>query len=264
MNRLKIVDIQKMKNIRPIVCLTAYTASITKAIENYVDIILIGDSLGTAIYGMSNTQSVNMDMMESHGKTVVQSSNKPFTIIDMPYASYRNYKKAFFNASKLIKNTGCQSVKIEVNNKDIKTVSYLTKKNIQVVSHIGVKPQSFSNFSKIKAVGKSKSEKTKLLNLALKLEDAGSCMLLLECVYEETAKEITSMVNIPTIGIGSSVYCDGQILVVNDLLGLNTNLHKPKFIKKYSNLSLEIRKSVKKYSQDIKKKKFPSKKYTYR
>ena len=264
MNRLRIIDIQKMINVRPIVCLTAYTVSVTKAIESYVDILLIGDSLGTTIYGMNNTQSVTMDMMERHGKAVVQSSKKPFTIIDMPYASYRNYKKAFFNASKLIKKTGCQSVKIEVNEKDVKTVSYLTKKNVRVVSHIGVKPQAFSNFSKIKAVGKSKSEKIKLLNLALQLEAAGSCMLLLECVYEETAKEITSMVNIPTIGIGSSIYCDGQILVINDVLGLNPNFHKPKFVKTYTNLPLEISKSVKKYSQDIKKRKFPSKKYTYR
>ena len=263
MRRLSIINIQKMKNKKPIVCLTSYTASITKAVEKYVDVLLIGDSLGTALYGMNNTQSVTLGMMKEHGKTVFQLSKRPFTVIDMPYKSYQNNKSAINNALQLLDYTKCQSVKIEVNEKNTKIVSQLTHNGINVVSHIGVTPQSFSNFSKIKIVGKTVKERSHLLNLALRLEDAGSSLIVLECITKETAKEITSRLSIPTIGIGSSIYCDGQILVVNDLLGLDSNFKKPKFVKTYLNLSLQISKAVRKYSEEVKKSKFPSKKHSF-
>lgn len=263
MRRLTINDIQKMKNKIPIVCLTSYTASITKAIEKHVDVLLIGDSLGTVIYGMNNTQSISLNMMKEHGKVVVQFSERPFTIIDMPHKSYQDNKSALNHAKQLLNYTKCQSVKIEVNDKNVGIVSYLSRNNIDVVSHIGVTPQSFSNFSKIKIVGKTTEEKKRLINLALNLQDAGSSLIVLECITKETAKEITSRLRIPTIGIGSSVYCDGQILVVNDLLGLNTNFKKPKFVKTYLDLSSQINRAVQKYSKEVKKNKFPSKKYTY-
>ena len=253
-----------MKNKRPIVCLTSYTNSITLALDKHVDILLVGDSLGSTIYGMKNTRTVSLDMMKRHGKTVVNASKNPFTIIDMPYKSYLNKRSAYKNSSSLLKFTGCQSVKIETNEKNVGIVSYLTKKRIKVVAHIGVTPQDYKDFSKIRAVGRAEKEKNKLIDLALKLEDAGSILLLLECIVKDVAKEITSLVKIPTIGIGSSAYCDGQILVINDLLGLESNFDKPKFVKSYANLSSVIKNSVKKFSKEVKKGKFPNSKYTYK
>ncbi len=226
-----------MKKRRPIVCLTSYTNSMTLALEQHVDILLVGDSLGSTIYGMKNTRSVNLDMMKRHGKTVVSASRKPFTIIDMPYKSYLNKKSAYNNASNLLKFTGCQSIKIETNEKYVDIVSFLTKRKIMVTSHIGVTPQDYKDFSKIRAVGRTEKERNNLIDLALKLEDAGSILLFLECIVKDVAKEITSLVNIPTIGIGSSIYCDGQVLVINDLLGFESNFIKPKFVKSYTNLS---------------------------
>ena len=264
MKRLAITDIQRMKNKRPIVCLTSYTKSITLAVDKHVDIILVGDSLGSTIYGMKNTRSVSLDMMKRHGKTVVNASKKSFTIIDMPYKSYLNKRSAYNNACNLLKFTGCQSVKLEINEKNIGIVSYLTKKRIKIISHIGVTPQDYKDFSKIRAVGRTEKEKNKLIDLALKLEEAGSVLLLLECIVKDVAMEITSLVKIPTIGIGSSAYCDGQVLVINDLLGLEENFVKPKFVKSYANLSSIIKNSVKKFSNEVKKGKFPNNKYTYK
>ena len=264
MTRLKIKDIHSLKNKRSIVCLTSYTAAITKSIEKYVDILLIGDSLGTTIYNMNNTRSVTLNMMKRHGRAVMQSSNVPYTIIDMPYKSYQNKIIGYKNAINLLRYTKCQSVKIEVNKNQVNLVSYLARKKIDVVSHIGVKPQSYSNFSKIKAVGKNEKEKKQLLDLALRLEDAGSKIILLECVYEDTALMITSRLQVPTIGIGSGVYCDGQILVINDMLGFDKEYNKPKFVKIYKNISLDISKAVKKYAKDVKNKKFTSIKHTYK
>ena len=146
MKRLKIKDIQNMKNKQSIVCLTSYTKSITLSIDKYVDILLIGDSLGSTIYGMKNTRSVNLEMMKIHGKIVFEASNKPFTIVDMPYKSYENEKIAYKNATDLLNYTKCQSIKIETKSRHIKIVKYLAKKGINVVSHIGVTPQSYSDF----------------------------------------------------------------------------------------------------------------------
>ena len=238
-----------MKNIRPIVCLTSYTNSITLALDKHVDIILVGDSLGSTIYGMKNTRSVSLDMMKRHGKTVVNASNNSFTIIDMPYKSYLNNRSAYKNASSLLKFTGCQSVKLETNEKNV---------------GIGVTPQDYKDFSKIRAVGRTEKERKRLINLALKLEEAGSALLLLECIIKDVAMEITSLVKIPTIGIGSSAYCDGQVLVINDLLGLKSDFFKPKFVKSYANLSSIIKNSVKKFSNEVKKGKFPNNKYSYK
>ena len=153
---------------------------------------------------------------------------------------------------------------MEINEKNIGIVSYLTKKRIKIISHIGVTPQDYKDFSKIKAVGRTEKEKNKLIDLALKLEEAGSALLLLECIVKDVAMEITSLVKIPTIGIGSSAYCDGQVLVINDLLGLEENFVKPKFVKSYANLSSIIKNSVKKFSNEVKKGKFPNNKYTYK
>jgi len=255
--RNTIKKIQQLKNKRPISCLTAYSSSISKIVDEYVDIILVGDSLGNAVYGMKNTQSVTLDMMRNHGKAVFQSSKKALTIIDMPYNSYQNAKQALNNAKNLLKYTKCQLVKLEIDKKKVSIISHLVKNNIPVVSHIGVLPQQFSNFNKIKILGKTNKQKKEILDLAYQLENAGSSFLLLECIDKELAKKITKNIKIPTIGIGSSVHCDGQILVINDILNIDNTIKKPKFVKTYTNLSSSIHKSVKQYVADVKNRKFP-------
>ena len=263
MKRKSIKSIQALKKLKKITCLTAYTSSIAKIIDNYVDVILIGDSVGTAIYGMSNTQGVSLSMMIRHGKTVLNSSKKAFTIIDMPHNTYRNKNEALFNAQKIIAETGCQSVKLETDHKNIEIINYLTKNKINVVSHIGVTPQKYKNFNKIRSVGKSNKEKEKITDLAMKLQIAGSSMIVLECIKESLAKNITDKLKIPTIGIGASAACDGQVLVINDILSTDNLNRKLRFVKSYANLSKIIDSAVKNYTEDVVNKKFPKLKNTY-
>jgi len=260
-NSLKII--RNYKNKKKIICLTAYTSSIANIIDKYVDVILIGDSLGTAIYGMKNTQSVTLDMMMRHGLAVFNSSKNAYTIIDMPYQTYRNKKEALINAKKLLSFSKCQSVKLEIDNSNIHIVKHLVKNGLQVTTHIGVTPQKFKNFNKIRSVGQNTSEKEKIFNLAIDLEKAGSCFIVLECINENLAKDISHNLKIPTIGIGASPHCDGQILVVNDVLNLNNLEKKPKFVKSYANLNSIIERAVKKFSSDVVKKKFPKTIHTY-
>jgi len=262
--RLSIKAIINKKNIRKLTCLTAYTSSIAKIIDKHVDIILIGDSLGTAIYGMKNTQEVDLSMMMVHGKAVVSSTKNAYTMIDMPYQTYDNKKDALINANKLIKFTKCQSVKLETDGKNIDIIKHLIKNKIKVISHIGITPQKYKNFKKIRSVGNNPKDMGKILKLAIDLEKAGSSMLLLECMKESLAREISNRLKIPTIGIGASLTCDGQILVINDILNTQSLDLKPKFVKSYVKLDDVIEKAVKKYCLEVVNKKFPKKHNTYR
>ncbi len=263
MTRNSIATIKKLAKKRKISCLTAYTSSVAKIIDKYVDIILIGDSLGGAIYGMRNTQKVTLDMMINHGKTVFNSSKKAFTVIDMPFQTYRTKSEALINAKKLLKLTKCQSVKIETDQHNIDIVKHLRKNSIKVVSHIGITPQKYKNFNKIRSVGKTDKEIINICKLAVDLEKAGSIMIVLECIRENVAKKISGILKIPTIGIGASAECNGQVLVINDILDTDKSKPKPKFVKTYSNLNSIIENAVKKYCSDVKMKKFPKKKNTY-
>lgn len=259
MRRNSIKTIQRLKNKRPISCLTAYTSSIAKIVDQNVDVILVGDSLGTVIYGFQNTRSVTLEMMKNHGRAVMQSSHKSFTIIDMPYKTYVNKKKALVNAKHLLQFTNCQSVKLETDKTTVPIVSHLVKNKILVVSHIGALPQHFKDFSKIRLIGKTTKQKKDMLGLAHQLEEAGSSLLVLECIERELAKEITESISIPTIGIGSSINCDGQILVINDILNTDDTFKKPQFVKTYANFSYYLNKAVKRYDTEVKNKKFPKK-----
>jgi 3-methyl-2-oxobutanoate hydroxymethyltransferase len=263
MNRLNLKTIASQKNLKKITCLTAYTSSIAKIIDKHVDIILIGDSVGTVIYGMENTQHVTLDMMMAHGKAVVNSSKRAFTLIDMPYRTYTNNKEALSNARKLLRFTNCQSVKLEANNNNRSIIRHLVKNKVKVVSHIGVTPQDYKNFNKIRSVGNTIGERGKILNLAIDLEKAGSSMIVLECMKENLAKEISKKLKIPTIGIGASLECDGQVLVTNDILETQGLIAKPKFVKSYVKLNDVIEKAVKKYCLEVINKKFPKKNNTY-
>ena len=255
--------IQKKNNI-PITCLTAYSKPLAKILDGKVDLILIGDSVGTTIYGMKNTRSVNIEMMKNHAKAVVKNTKNSMTIVDLPYNTYRNKREALKNANYILRNTNADFIKIETDLKNVDIVKYLTSNNIKVVSHIGVTPQKYFDFSKIKSVGKDNKGSEELISLAKMLEIAGSKMIVLECISSDTAKKITSALSIPTIGIGASKYCDGQVLVIDDLLNLGSDKKKPKFVKNFVNIEKYIIKAIEKYVTDVKKKKFPSNKNSYK
>jgi 3-methyl-2-oxobutanoate hydroxymethyltransferase len=252
------------KNIEPITCLTAYSKPLAILIDGKVDLILIGDSLGTTLYGMKNTRTVTLEMMKNHGKAVVKNTSISMTIIDMPYNTYRNKKEALNNARDILNFTKADYIKIETDKKNISIVKHLSKNKIKVVSHIGITPQKFSDFNKIKSVGKNSKDINELILLARQLEDAGSKFIVLECVSLTAAKQITKSISIPTIGIGSSKNCDGQVLVIDDVLNFNSKSKKPKFVKNFTNIENNIVSAVKIFVKEVKSKKFPSRNKSYK
>ena len=249
----KIKKILLKKNKKKIVCLTAYSKNIAKILDKYCDMILVGDSMANVLYGMINTHNLTLDNIIQHSISVSKGIKKSALIVDMPKGTYSNLLKAKKNAKLIIKKTKCSAVKIESNNKNFKIISELVKNNIQVMGHIGFTPQFKKKF---KIEGTNKKEENKLIKEALLIEKAGAFSIVLECIPPSTAKIITNKLKIPTIGIGASVYCDGQILVTDDMIGLSG--FYPKFVKKYVNLNSIIEKAVKKYSKEVENKKFPN------
>ena len=264
MSKIDYKKLLQIKNKRPITCLTAYSEPIAKILDGKVDLILIGDSVGTSLYGMKNTRYVTLDMMKNHARAVVKNVSKSITIVDMPFNTYRNKKEALKNAVDLLKFSKADFIKIETDKNNIEIVNYLTDNKINVVSHIGITPQKFSDFKKIKSVGKTKSQINKLLNLAIKLQQTGSKLIVLECMGKDASKMITKSLSIPTIGIGASKYCDGQVLVIDDILGLDVSRKKPKFVKSFTNIEKVIGKAIKGFVKEVRSKKFPSNKHSYK
>ncbi len=260
---MKKIKILKKKFSRPISCLTAYSPSIANILDGNIDLILVGDSLGSTLYGMKNTQGVTIDMMKNHGLAVNKVIKKSLKVLDMPYKTYENKVDAYKNAKILLNYCKPDLLKLEVNKEKLVILKHLVSKKINIISHIGVTPQSYNNFNKIKILGKTNKEKNDLLNLAKESERLGSKAVLLECITADTAKLITENISIPTIGIGASKFCDGQILVFDDLINLNTNINKPRFVKNYLNFNKIARNAIKKYHREVKLKKFPSLKFTY-
>ena len=254
----KILNIIKKKNKSKIVSLTAYSKNIASILDNFCDIVLVGDSLGSVLYNYKSTREVSLKTMIEHSKSVRMGIKKSLMVVDMPHNTYRNPKEAIQNAKKIISNSNCDAVKLEGGIKIYNIVKALTKNNIPVMGHLGLLPQSDKTF---KFKGKKISERKKILNDAKLLEDAGVFSIVLECVETSLAKKITNEINIPTIGIGASNNCDGQILVLDDLIGLNPI--DVRFVKKYGNIRKEITKAVSNYARDVRKKKFPLKKHSY-
>ena len=256
MNKIK--NFIRKKNKSKIVSLTAYSKNIASVLDNYCDLILVGDSLGSVLYNYKSTREVTLNTMIEHSKSVRMGIKKSLMIVDMPHNTYRNPKEALKNAKLIMKKTKCDGVKLEGGKKIINTIKALVKNNIPVMGHIGVLPQSDKTF---KFKGKKQSEKENIMRDAKLLEEAGSFCMVLECVQTSLAKQVTKSVSIPTIGIGASNNCDGQILVFDDLIGLNPI--KFRFVKKYTNIKTEISKAVSKYASEVKTRKFPSKKYSF-
>ena len=259
MQKTTINSILKRKNKNPIICLTAYSKVIAQIIDKYCDIILVGDSVGMVLYGMKSTKEVKIETMIIHAKTVKEATKKSLVVVDMPYKTYTSKFTAYKNAKLLLKLTKCDAIKLEGGKNIVKIIKYLTKKGIPVMGHIGLLPQTTTNF---KVKGRNEKEKKKILEDAKVISNAGVFAIIIECVVEDLARKITKTVNVPTIGIGASKYCDGQILVTDDILGLSDL--SPKFVRKYVNLKKIIEKSVKNYSNDVKTKSFPYLKNIYK
>ncbi len=255
----KIAKIKSLKNRSKIVCLTAYSKNIAKVIDQFTNIILVGDSLGSTLYNFNSTRSVTLEMMIKHSISVRQGIQNSLMVVDMPYNTYNNTSQALKNCKKVMKLTKCDAVKIEGGLNKIKIIKNLIKNKIPVMGHLGILPQSLKG--KFKSKGKSIKEKNELIRDCKLLEDAGVFSIVLECVERKLAGRITNLIKIPTIGIGSSNKCDGQILVLDDILGLTES--KMRFVKKFVNLKKLIAYGAKKFKKEVKSKKYPSQKHTY-
>ena len=251
----KIKKIIEKKNKSKIVSLTAYSKNIAQILDKYCDIVLVGDSMANVLYGMKNTHHITLKNIAEHALSVKKGIKNSLLVVDMPKGTYENKQIAKKNAKFLMKFSNCDAVKIESNKNNFNIIKELVKSKIPVMGHIGYTPQFKKKF---KIEGKTLKKAKFLLEEALKIQEAGAFSIVLECITSNTSKIITQNLKIPTIGIGSSVHCDGQILVTDDMLGLSG--FYPKFVKKYANINRVIEKSVKKYSKDVKLKKFPLKK----
>ena len=246
------------KNKSKIVSLTAYSKNIASILDNYCDLILVGDSLGSVLYNYKSTREVNLSTMIEHSKSVRMGIKKSLMIVDMPHKTYRSPKEAVKNAKQIMKKTKCDGVKLEGGKKIYETIKSLVKYKIPVMGHLGLLPQSDKTF---KFKGKKKLERNNIIKDSQLLEKAGVFSIVLECVETSLAKLVTQNLKIPTIGIGASKYCDGQILVFDDLIGLNPMNYK--FVKKYANIRKNISKAVFNYSKEVRKIKFPNKKNSF-
>ena len=255
----KIQKIIRKKNKSKIVCLTAYSKNFAEEVDKYADITLVGDSLGSVLYNYSSTRKVTLTEMINHSKSVRLGVKKSLMVVDMPFKTYTTKNIALKNAKKILNETKCDAVKLEGGKKVIKQVEYLIKNKIPVMGHLGLLPQSVKG--KFKSKGKTSREIKQLMNDAMLLQKTGVFAIVLECVKTPIAKQITKDLKIPTIGIGSSVHCDGQVLVTDDLLGLNET--KIKFVKRFLNIKKYINLGLKKYASDVRSKKYPSKKHSY-
>ena len=251
----KIIKIINKKNISKIVSLTAYSKNIAKILDKYCDIVLVGDSMANVLYGHENTHKISLETIINHTLSVKKGIKKSLLVVDMPKGTYATKNDARKNAKLIMRSTGCDAIKIESNKENYKVIKDLTKNKIPVMGHIGYTPQFKKKFS---VQGDTKKKSNKLVKEALLIEKAGAFSIVLECLTAKTSKLITRKLKIPTIGIGSSSNCDGQILVTDDMLGLSG--FYPKFVKKYTFLNRIIEKAVKKYTKDVKKVNFPSKK----
>ena len=254
----KITDLIKKKNKKKIVSLTAYSKNIASILDNYCDIVLVGDSLGSVLYNYKSTREVSLSMMIEHSKSVRMGIKKALMVVDMPHNTYRNSKEALKNAKKIMFKTKCDAVKLEGGKKIYETVKTLVKNKIPVMGHLGLLPQSDKTF---KFKGKKKLDRENIIKESQLLEKAGVFSVVLECVETSLAKLLTQNLKVPTIGIGASKYCDGQILVFDDLIGLNPMNYR--FVKKYANIRNEISKAVSNYSKEVRKIKFPNKNNSY-
>ena len=256
MKRLTVPRIRQRKGGEPLVMLTAYTVRMAQLMDPHCDMLLVGDSLGQVIYGLPHTVAVTMEMMAAHGAAVVRGSYHAAVIVDMPFGSYEaSPEQAFINASRLLKETGAAGVKVEGGKVLAPTLEFLTSRGIPVMAHVGLTPQAVNILGGYGVRGKSPEEAKSIVEDAMAMSDAGAFAMVIEGVLEPIAIEITQKVACPTIGIGASAQCDGQVLVAEDMLGLFDRV--PKFVKKFSNMGVSVEDAVREYAARVRDRSFP-------
>lgn len=261
--RKTVRDIAKAKGGTPLVCLTAYDAPMAELMDPLVDILLVGDSVGMVVHGLDSTVGVTMEMMILHGQAVMRGSKQAFVVVDMPFGSYEtNSDQAFLNAARIMTETGCQAVKIESGTYAATQIAHLVARGIPVMGHVGLRPQAVNVDGGFRAKGRSQEEWAKALDEAIAADEAGAFSIVVEGVAPELADQITASVKCPTIGIGASANCDGQILVTSDMLGQFDWV--PKFVKKYGDVRGEVTKAVEAYAEDVRARSFPGAEHTYK
>jgi 3-methyl-2-oxobutanoate hydroxymethyltransferase len=260
--RVTAPDIKNRKGGAPIVALTAYHAHTARIIDPYVDFLLVGDSLGMVMHGYETTVPVPLELMIMHAQAVVRGSTRALVVVDMPFGSYEESPAvAFRNAARVLKETGCGAIKLEGGVQMADTIRYLTERGIPVMSHIGMTPQAINTIGSFKPVGRYRSEWAAYEADAKAIADAGAFAVVIEALAELLAARITKEIPIPTIGIGASAECDGQILVLEDMLGLSPRV--PKFVKEYAQLGAGIEGAVKAFVTEVRNRVFPTADYTY-
>ena len=260
--RVTVPEITARKGGEPIVVLTAYDAPMAEILDAHCDVLLVGDSVGMAVHGMSSTVGVTLEMMILHGQAVMRGAKRALVVIDMPFGSYEaGGEQAYANAVRVLKETGAQAVKVESGPEVPATIEYLVKRGVPVMGHVGLLPQSINIDGSFKAKGREDAERTRILQSAHDTANAGAFAVVIEGTAEPLAREITAAISKPTIGIGASAACDGQVLVTPDMLGLFD--WTPKFVRKYADLRGEIGRAVETYAADVRSRRFPAEVETY-
>jgi 3-methyl-2-oxobutanoate hydroxymethyltransferase len=258
--RLTAPDIRARKGGEPIVCLTSYHAHTARLVDKYCDVILVGDSLGMVMHGMETTVPVTLDMMILQGHAVMRGSKQALVVVDMPFGSYEQSKEqAFANCARVLKETlrGDQAG----GKRMVETIRFLTERGVPVMAHVGLTPQAINTIGSFRAQGRDESDWARIEEDAIAVAQAGAFSVVIEAVAEPLARKLTGAVTIPTIGIGASVACDGQILVLEDMLGLSPRV--PKFVKRYGTLGPGIEKAISDYASEVRARSFPGPEHVY-
>ncbi|MFZ2137907.1 MAG: 3-methyl-2-oxobutanoate hydroxymethyltransferase [Xanthobacteraceae bacterium] len=260
--RLTAPDIRARKGGEPIVCLTSYHAHTARLLDRHCDLILVGDSLGMVMHGLETTVPVTLDMMILQGLAVMRGSKHALVVVDMPFGSYEaSREQAFMSAARVMKETGCGAIKLEGGRRMAGTIAFLAERGVPVMGHIGLTPQSINTIGSFRAQGREEAHWGPIEDDARAVADAGAFSVVIEAVAEPLARRISGSVPIPTIGIGGSVACDGQILVLEDMLGLSPRV--PKFVRRYGELAHSIESAVAGYAADVRARAFPGPEHVY-
>jgi 3-methyl-2-oxobutanoate hydroxymethyltransferase len=260
--RLTAADIQARKGGEPIVCLTSYHAHTARIVDQHCDIILVGDSLGMVMHGLETTVPVTLDMMILQGHAVMRGSKRALVTVDMPFGSYEASKEqAFMSAARVLKETGCGAIKMEGGVRVAETIRFLVERGVPVMGHVGLTPQSINTIGSFRAQGRDEADWGRIEADAKAVDEAGAFSMVIEAVAEPLAAKISAAVSVPTIGIGASVACDGQVLVLEDMLGLSPRV--PKFVKRYTTLGPSIGEAVAAYAGEVRSRVFPGPEHVY-
>ncbi|MFC4724591.1 3-methyl-2-oxobutanoate hydroxymethyltransferase [Glycocaulis abyssi] len=261
--RIGVPDIRARKGGEPLVCLTAYDAPTARLLDPHCDLLLVGDSVGMVVHGLPNTIPVTLEMMILHGQAVMRGASRSMVVVDMPFGSYEaSPEQAFSNAARILRETGAQAVKLESGVYIADTIRYLAERGVPVMAHVGLRPQAALAEGGFKAKGRNDDERARVISEAQAADAAGAFAIVIEGVAEDLAAEITGAVAAPTIGIGASASCDGQILVTPDMLGLFD--WTPRFVKRYADLKALTEGAVRAYADDVRARRFPGPDQVYR